>query len=209
MSEDKKNNSRRKVLKVAAGAGLVAGSKAGWESNKWTKPVVESVLLPAHAQTSPFDPNGRYSGSTSVTAVVMNEETSPFDSLIKSAYANNVGIEADLCISIENEQADVAAAINGFSPWEGTGDLDTVISLMPDGKTKSTCVVENVKLDVNVKGTAPNREAYGNLTFNYGYYTDKRPLPEYSGPYVTMESDETCKLELTMDPLVKCVPAKK
>ncbi len=49
----KKNvgKSRRKVLKsIAAGSGVVLAAKSLPE--KWTKPVVNSVMLPAHAQTS-------------------------------------------------------------------------------------------------------------------------------------------------------------
>ncbi len=54
MSKDK-NTKRRKVLKVAAGSGIIAGAMAGWDGKKWTKPVVDSVLLPAHAQNSAED----------------------------------------------------------------------------------------------------------------------------------------------------------
>ena len=204
MSEDKKTNSRRKVLKVAAGAGLVAGSKASWENNKWTKPVVESVLLPAHAQTSQIDPNGRFAGSTSASSAALTPESSPLDSLVKSAYAQGSSIPGDLCINIENEVVDVSAVINGYSPWQGTGDLDTVISLLPDGKSKNECVVENVKLDVKVKGVEPNREAYGTLEFNYGGSKDNRPLPAYAGSYITMETTNDCKLKLTKSPIVDC-----
>jgi len=45
------DNNRRKLLKsLAAGSGAVIAGKSLPES--WTKPVVDSVLLPAHAQTS-------------------------------------------------------------------------------------------------------------------------------------------------------------
>ena len=48
--EQKQANSRRKALKAitAASGGIVAA--------KWSKPVVDSVVLPAHAQTSPAAP---------------------------------------------------------------------------------------------------------------------------------------------------------
>ncbi|MFH1152184.1 MAG: hypothetical protein V1793_00055 [Pseudomonadota bacterium] len=43
--------SRRKVLrKLLIGGGVVAG--AGLLPDKWTKPVVDFVVVPAHAQTS-------------------------------------------------------------------------------------------------------------------------------------------------------------
>ena len=46
------DKSRRKLLKsIAAGSGAVVAGKSLPEN--WTKPVVDSVLLPTHAQTSP------------------------------------------------------------------------------------------------------------------------------------------------------------
>ncbi len=50
--EKKQEKRRRKLLKaVAAGGGVAVGMK-GLLPHKWTSPVVESVLLPAHAATS-------------------------------------------------------------------------------------------------------------------------------------------------------------
>ncbi len=55
---NKKNDSRRKLLKsIAAGSGAVVAGKT--LPDAWTKPVVDSVLLPAHASTS----GGDYFGS--------------------------------------------------------------------------------------------------------------------------------------------------
>ena len=53
MSEQ--NENRRKLLKsIAAGSGAVIAGKSLPES--WSKPVVDSVMLPVHAQTSPCTP---------------------------------------------------------------------------------------------------------------------------------------------------------
>ena len=55
MTNKESNESRRKLLKsIAAGSGAIVAGKSLPE--KWTKPVVESVLLPAHAQSSPPSP---------------------------------------------------------------------------------------------------------------------------------------------------------
>ena len=57
MTDKKSNESRRQLLKsIAAGSGAVIAGKNLPE--KWTKPVVDSVMLPAHAQTSPSTPTG-------------------------------------------------------------------------------------------------------------------------------------------------------
>ncbi len=46
-----KNDSRRKLLKsIAVGSGAVAAGSA--IPKKWSKPLVDSVVLPAHAQTT-------------------------------------------------------------------------------------------------------------------------------------------------------------
>ncbi len=55
-----KKNSRRKILKKTLTGGAVIS--AGVASSKWSKPVIDLVVLPAHAQTSmPDDGSG---GST-------------------------------------------------------------------------------------------------------------------------------------------------
>jgi len=52
MTDKKSSESRRKLLKsIAAGSGAVVAGKS--LPDKWTAPVVDSVMLPAHAQTSP------------------------------------------------------------------------------------------------------------------------------------------------------------
>ena len=51
----KSNDSRRKLLKsIAAGSGAVVAGKSLPES--WSKPIVDSVLLPAHAGTTENPP---------------------------------------------------------------------------------------------------------------------------------------------------------
>ena len=55
MSDKKSSESRRKLLKsIAAGSGAIVAGKSLPEN--WAKPVVDSVMLPAHAQTSPPTP---------------------------------------------------------------------------------------------------------------------------------------------------------
>ncbi len=52
MTDKKSNDSRRKLLKsLAAGSGAVVAGKSLPES--WSKPIVNSVLLSVHAETSP------------------------------------------------------------------------------------------------------------------------------------------------------------
>ena len=48
-NKDKKSVHRRTVIKLTAGTGAFASLP-----ETWTKPIVQSVILPAHAQTSPL-----------------------------------------------------------------------------------------------------------------------------------------------------------
>jgi len=54
---------RRKVLKSAALAGSAVFISSKALPNKWSKPVIEAVVLPAHAQTTCCDIAGIYCGS--------------------------------------------------------------------------------------------------------------------------------------------------
>jgi len=52
MSKKQDTQERRKALKaIIAGSGAVAAVKAGKDS--WSKPMVDAVVVPAHAATSP------------------------------------------------------------------------------------------------------------------------------------------------------------
>ena len=55
------DKSRRKLLKsIAAGSGAIVAGKSLPES--WSRPVVDSVMLPAHAQTSTAPSSGPFAG---------------------------------------------------------------------------------------------------------------------------------------------------
>ena len=70
MSGNQSKLSRRKLLKsIAAGSGAIVAGKSLPES--WSRPVVDSVILPAHAQTSPPAPpapsTGPFAGGVTQT----------------------------------------------------------------------------------------------------------------------------------------------
>lgn len=57
-STDDKNLGRRKIVKsLVAGGGVIGASST---VDKWAKPVVDSLTLPAHAQTTMADPLGNF-----------------------------------------------------------------------------------------------------------------------------------------------------
>ncbi|MCP3955487.1 MAG: hypothetical protein GY697_25185 [Desulfobacterales bacterium] len=64
MTDKKSNDSRRKLLKsIAAGSGAVVAGKSLPES--WSKPVINSIMLPAHAQLT--DGSGNLPGEVTTT----------------------------------------------------------------------------------------------------------------------------------------------
>lgn len=84
MTDDKKTTEdRRKLLKsVAAGGGAIIAGKTLPE--KWTKPAIDSVMLPAHAQTS----LGTYSGSAQQASIGSDSTFArALDSLVPQAHA--------------------------------------------------------------------------------------------------------------------------
>ena len=77
MSDKKSNESRRKLLKsIAAGSGAIVAGKS--LPDKWTAPVVDSVLLPAHAQTSPAPTTTAAPGTTAAPVPCAGPYTATF-----------------------------------------------------------------------------------------------------------------------------------
>jgi len=91
------NSQRRTALKLAASSGLLSG--AALTSGSWTKPAINAVLLPAHAQTSMMTV---FSGSSSMVAKapVLNRE-SILDLFVTPVHAgDSIGLQ-DRLVSVE------------------------------------------------------------------------------------------------------------
>ncbi len=108
MSNKKAADSRRKLFKsIAAGSGAVVAGKALPES--WTKPVVDSVMLTAHAETTGEETPDPviYSGRSSAQRLgfIEGESTNMFanvaNSLISPALADDSGTAKSPWFSVE------------------------------------------------------------------------------------------------------------
>lgn len=102
------NIHRRKLLKsIAAGSGAVIAGRSLPES--WSRPVVDSVLLPVHAQTS----GAVYSGTGLVTGWDSSDRNSLLaevtDSLLPQATAQAGGLFY-ACATVTGSMADVVVA---------------------------------------------------------------------------------------------------
>ena len=117
MTDDKKTaEDRRKLLKtVAAGGGAIIAGKTLPE--KWTKPAVDAVMLPAHAQTSV----GSYSGSSTQASIGSDSTFArALDSLVPQAHARpRLSYSLSWCIT-EVPGSNPTAANVDFLVSEGT-----------------------------------------------------------------------------------------
>jgi len=147
MTDKRSSESRRKLLKsIAAGSGAIVAGKSLPES--WSRPVVDSVMLPAHAQTSPPPPVEEPTFGGAALSVVLNDMdndsmlaqlTNEFaDTFISPAHAGgsgNGGGSAAVCAPKSGSMLDVTiqtaqnnARRNGMLSIDGTpGNLDTFL----------------------------------------------------------------------------------
>ncbi len=95
MSEKQSNGGRRNLLKtIAVGSGAVVAGKS--MPANWTKPVVDAVLLPLHAATSPIAASGYYSSAESCFQV---SDTGRVIMQIRHAGRSYIGVARSLPFS--------------------------------------------------------------------------------------------------------------
>ena len=99
ISEDNiQGTTRRKALKsLLATSGVVAGSQA--LSSQWSKPLIEAVVLPAHAQTS--GTSGTFTSGIINNPIASNRNwfrnSNLLDTLISPAHANHDDVAESVC----------------------------------------------------------------------------------------------------------------
>ena len=134
MSES--NKGRRKLLKsIAAGSGAVIAGKSLPES--WSKPVVDSVILPVHAQTSPPTPCtpclvaanycvGGGNGSIEVAVAVDGTVTVDYSAFDSSPQTDNVDPCAGGAFSVSDTSGNNTVTISGTIPCGNVASIDIV-----------------------------------------------------------------------------------
>ena len=133
MTDKKSSESRRKLLKsIAAGSGAIVAAKSLPES--WSKPVVDSVMLPVHAQTSPSQ-SIFFGASQSDNGA--NHSIQPdslfadvIDTVVPNASAQQEQrstLQAHVCITdVGNGNVDVDAVIE-FTPFGEDSPVESAL----------------------------------------------------------------------------------
>ena len=150
MSEQ--NENRRKLLNsLAAGSGAVIAGKSLPES--WSKPVVDSVMLPAHAQTSPSPCTpclvaatycvGGGNGSIEVAVAVDGTVTVTYSAFSSGPQTDNVDPCAGGAFSVSDTSGNNTVTISGTVPCGNVASIDIVETDGGGGSTPRTATQAN------------------------------------------------------------------
>jgi hypothetical protein len=188
MPDKKENNkhtkARRELLKATViGSGAVIAGKSLPES--WSRPVVDSVMLPAHAQTSATG----VGGAVILSLLVVDADDSILDSLVPAAHAQEPSIvTAELCFMLnDNGTIAVRALVDNVDDcahdiayFTGTVNqgVETALSLQ-----NGPCLVPGTAARVAV--TMAGGVANGDFVYS-------TLAPEFSSPFNF--SDPTCPI---------------
>jgi hypothetical protein len=141
--------SRRNLLKsIAAGSGVIVAGKSLPEN--WTKPVVDSVMLPAHAITSQLTYSCEITGLTSL-------------------FIDSIAIPGPVFYIIENTgTGPLTGGFPQITPNDGTigGNISFIPALvmLPDPFLPGDIITLQIS---NIDVTACNPSGAGSITFDY------------------------------------------
>lgn len=134
MKDTKPGESRRKLLKsIAAGGGAIVAGKNLPES--WSRPVLDAVVIPAHAQTSP-------PGVTGITDLRLTSTTLTIDgpSVSYEIDLNNATATTLSVVSVQGiiQQAAASRAAGGFQVGFATSCNGGAVGELPPGSCTQT-----------------------------------------------------------------------
>ena len=146
MTDKKSSESRRKLLKsIAAGSGAIVAGKSLPE--EWARPVVDSVMLPVHAQTSVEAPSFVSQGGPLPSASLDSESlfADLSDALVPEAKANSFDPEIP-CIVNNGDGTVIVDVLVGGDHFQETVTVGATKVFMP------LCESMGVGVDLNSFG---------------------------------------------------------
>ena len=164
---DKSKSCRRSLLKKAAGG--IAISAAGTTLPKqWTKPVVDSITLPAHAQTSGTTAAPSPAPISCSAAFITSIQNSPFpppNFLPVSVSGQLLSGASGVTVSITATTTPTSTTLTGMAMTNATGAFGPVRLDFVD-----TCLLGNLggPIAVNLTVSAPGVTGSCITTFSKG-----------------------------------------
>jgi hypothetical protein len=165
-----KNNPKpsagRRRLLAALGTGAITTALL---PKRWTEPVLESVLLPAHAATS-------YGGQGSFTTFsrLTDAGSSLLDFLVPKANAGNIAPTSfDVCVRVTDYQGDIVVALDTGALYEGPSSGPIAIpfynTVIPktSGSGPSTVTISGEVQEQNGEFVMVGTVIAGSLTKDY------------------------------------------
>lgn len=172
-NNDSKHQVRRSTLKtLLVGGGTLTLSAL---PSQWTKPMVDAVMLPSHAQTTEPEPEARNGFSVAL------ETRAPglLNRIIPTAHASTVVAPTSGSLCIESTETGWAASFDtGTTVLTGTGSIGSCATL--------SCGESPVAIDLRV--TAAN----SNGSFDFELYEPFLGCSD--GPIVSNTTNEPCSL---------------
>jgi hypothetical protein len=148
---DSRQQARRRLIKALAGAGGIFAAGKTLPEN-WTQPVVDSVMLPAHAQATGVNRN--YAGPVSAAAASGPGPAPSFkvlEVLIPAAHAGggNAVATGTICVQVNGSAYEVQVGLNASNDcgiFSGNGKVaGGYIDLAPALQANFS----NVKVKIN------------------------------------------------------------
>jgi hypothetical protein len=116
-SDVKVSRSRRRLLMALAAGGAGATVTAKLLPARWTRPAIDSVLLPAHAQATGFS-----SSFLTMNVVLADAGGGVMDLIVPRAHAGGTMTSTvDICVNITNNVAEIFVLVDGVNLYGGTG----------------------------------------------------------------------------------------
>lgn len=180
----KKPNNRRKAL-IGISGGLIGASQL---PSTWTKPIVDSVILPVHAETTDDSDNlppvevlpTRFSGSFNLIPTTGDSTSieNALSLLVSDAFAGLIPIDGQMCIDTSSSPAFSAKVAMGDNTttlyYEGNGTIGGGPALL----TQSPCnMYQSVSITIEVTTVSAAGAVYA-LMPSTGYVPIQGTLPE-------------------------------